>query len=190
MGAVAQLAFALLLCLGLVLTASAHESPVDHVERELRLWVEAGRLHLSYRIQQSERAVLLQLHRMDTSGDGVVAEAEREAFFAAQARRIAGLFVLEVDGQPLQLIPAGGAKLDARLGQTFTFTAPLAGLRPGRHAGRLEDGYSRLYPGPFRWLGGGEGRGPRVELLAKPDAARSPLHPAWLAVKFHVVVPE
>lgn len=184
------LTFVLLFCLGLALAAVAHESPVDHVERELRLWVEDGRLHLSYRIQQSERAVLLQLHRIDTSGDGVVSEAEREAFFTAQARRIAGLFALEVDGQALKLAPAGGVQLDARLGQTFTFSAPLASLRPGRHAGRLADGYSRMYPGPFRWRGGSEGKGARVELRAEPGTTGAALHPAWLALKFDVVVPD
>ena len=178
----------LLLCLAV--KSSGHESPVDHVERELRLWVDGGRLHLSYRVQQSERAVLLQLQRMDTNGDGVISDVERDAFFTAQAARLTGLFTLEVDGQVLRFAPASGGQRDARLGQTFIFTAPLAALRPGRHTGRLVDGYSRLYPGPFRWVNDGNQRGIRVEPVAQPEDHRMPLHPASLALKFEVVVPE
>jgi len=165
---------------------------VDHVERELRLWVEDGRLHLNYRVQHSERSVLMQLHQMDANADGVISDAECESFFAKQAEKIAALLTLELDSQPLKFSPAGIVQRDARLGQTFAFTTPLANLRPGRHPGSLVDNFSRAYPGPFRWLRAGEGsaKGIRVEPVVQSKEQPTPLHPVWLSLKFEVVVPE
>lgn len=172
--------------------ARAHESPVDHVERELRLWIEGGRLHLSYRVQHSERSVLMQFHKMDANADGIISDTECELFFTAQATRLVGLFMLELDGQSLKFAPAGAVQRDPRLGQTFIFTAPLPTLRPGRHVGRFADGDSRAYPGPFRWLGAGEGGGKdiRVEPLTQPENRQTSAHTASLVLNFQVSVPE
>jgi len=172
-------------------TAFAHESPVDHVERELRFWVEGGQLHLSYRVQQSERAILMQLHKMDTDGDGMISEEERGTFFAAQSQKIAGLLKLDLDNHPLTFSPAGVVRLDARLGQTFEFTAPLPALSAGRHPGHMLDGYSWLYPGPFRWIdpGAGNQNDIRVESVAQRAGDPTLVHPAWLDLKFEIVVP-
>ncbi|MGB8356019.1 MAG: hypothetical protein WCD79_19125 [Chthoniobacteraceae bacterium] len=169
----------------------AHESPIDHVERELRFWVEGGRLHLSYRVQQSERAILMQLHKMDTDGDGMISEAERGAYFTAQAQKIAGLLKLDLDGRPLAFSPAGTVQLDARLGETFEFTTPLPVLNAGRHPGHMLDGYSWLYPGPFRWIdpGAGNQKDIRVEPVVQPVGDPTLAHPAWLDLKFEIVVP-
>ncbi|MEN9574538.1 MAG: hypothetical protein RL514_2393 [Verrucomicrobiota bacterium] len=171
----------MLLCL-LAGFAPAHESPVDHVEREFRLWVTEGRLHLSYRLQLAERAALLQLHRMDTDADGRISGTERDVFFSTQAERLARGFTLELAGRALFFAPSAAVRCDARLGQTFSFVAPMPSLAPGRHAGWLADAHARAYPGPFRWVNAGAG-GPsevRVEPgLAVTDAKR----PTWLAVK-------
>ena len=171
--------------------AFAHESPIDHVERELRFWVEGGQLHLSYRVQQSERAILMQLHKMDTDGDGMISEDERGTFFATQAQKIAGLLKLDLDGHSLAFSPAGVVRLDARLGQTFEFTAPLPALNAGRHPGHMLDGYSWLYPGPFRWIdpGAGSQKDIRVEPVVQPAGDPTLVHPAWLDLKFEIVVP-
>ena len=172
---------AILLCLCVCL-ATAHESPVDHVEREFRLWVAEGRLHLSYRLQLAERAALLQLHRMDTDADGRISAAERDAFFTAQAERLARGFTVELAGRSLAFTPSAAVRCDARLGQTFTFQAPLPTLAPGRHPGRLADAHARAYPGPFRWVDAGAG-GPREVRVEPTSAATEGKRPAWLAVK-------
>jgi hypothetical protein len=172
--------------------ARAHESPVDHVEREVRLWVEGNRLHFSYRVQQSERSVLMQLHKMDGNADGNISDTERDAFFTAHAARLAGLFRLELDGRTLKLAPLGSVRLDPRLGQTFLFTAPLPNLPPGLHAGHLIDDNSRAYPGPFRWISAGEGVGKatRVEPLVPPEGRQTSTHTAWMTLNFQIAVPE
>lgn len=172
---------AVFLCLFASL-AIAHESPVDHVDREFRLWVAEGRLHLSYRLQLAERAALLQLHQMDTDADGHISHAERDVFFTTQAERLGRGFTLELAGRTLALIPSASVQCDARLGQTFTFQTTLPALAPGRHAGRLADAHARAYPGPFRWVDTGPAATgeARVEpVIAATDGQR----PAWLAVK-------
>ena len=172
----------------------AHESPVDHVERQFRIVVKDGALQVTYRIGLTERAALLQLQAMDTNADGHVDDAEADAFFAAQARYLASLFKLNLDGQPLTLQPAGAARRDLKFGQTYTFTAPLGKLAPGIHPGMLADGFSRMYPGAFRWIRPGEG-GPkdiRVEAVVIPQdsGASQREHPPWIELKFNLVVPE
>ncbi len=132
------------------LVGSAHESPVDHVDRTIQMWVEDGELHVSYRILLPERAVLVQLNRMDTDGDGVISPREREVYFQAFADRIAPLLRVELDGRPLALQPDGPVALDPQLGETFVFSTPLGHLAVGTHRGRLRDLYSQAYPGPYR----------------------------------------
>src|SRR4051812_37439332 len=85
----------------------AHESPVDHVERELRLRVEGGRLLLTYRVEQAERSLLMEFHQMDTDSDGVISAQESERFFAAQALKLAAGLELDLEGKPLSFVPAG-----------------------------------------------------------------------------------
>ncbi len=184
----------LLLLAALVPVAWAHESPVDHVDREFRLSVKDGMFNVSYRLGLTERAVLMQFHAMDTNGDGHIDDAEADAFFTAQAKLLAGLLRLQVDGQPLALTPTGTVKRDLRLGQTYTFTALLGKITSGSHLGSLVDGYSRMYPGAFHWRSPGEG-GPkdiRIEPVVVPqDAGLSQReHPPWIELKFNIVVPQ
>lgn len=172
--------------------ALAHESPVDHVEREFRLWGEAGRFYLAYRVQHSERSVLIQLRQKDTNADGIISDSERDSFFTAESAKLAALFKLVLNGRPLKLIPTGPVRCDARLGQTYSFVADLPVLAPGRHVGRLEDGYARSYPGPFRWLANGGERGKEIRIRPLPLAGgqNPPLHSASLALDFEALVPE
>ena len=172
--------------------APAHESPVDHVEREFRLWVEAGRLHMAYRVQHSERSVLMQLRKMDTDNDGIISSDERDSSFTVESAKLASLFNLILDGKPLKLVPSGPVRCDARLGQTYTFVADLPVMAPGRHTGRMEDGHARSYPGPFRWLADDEkrGRGTVIRPLTPAGERTSALHSASLVLDFEAVVPE
>lgn len=168
----------------------AHESPVDHVEREFTLRVENDVLHLGYRIQYSERSILLQFHAMDTDHDGIISEAERTKFFEAQAQMLAGLFKLEFKGRALLLQPSVAVKCDERLGQTFTFTAPLGALDSGKHAGLLTDGYARVYPGPYKWQPSeptGLGKAFVRPLPQTPGQEKA--HSNTLALKFEVNAP-
>jgi hypothetical protein len=166
--------------------AWAHESPVDHVTRTLRLWVGEGRLHLEYRLQISERAALVQLHRMDADQDGVISDVERDTYFGAEARRLAGKLQLAIDDRPVSLLPERRVRLDPQLGQTFTFAAPLAGRPPGRHPARLVDQESRFSPGPFR-IGT---KGSAVALQPPDPPAGDLKHPALIAVRFAIIIPE
>jgi len=190
--------WAVMLCAGglafVCVTAHAHESPIDHVERELDLSVKDDQLLLRYRLRYSERALLLQIHQMDGNADGELSASETAAFFTAHAAMLAALFTVQVEGRAVKFQPVGAMRPDARLGQTYEFSAPLGNLAAGRHPGSFLDGYSRIYPGAFRWRRPGEGspRATRVEPLIPPEAARSSpqQHPAWLELKFEIVVPQ
>ncbi len=173
---------AVLVALVMAGLATAHESPVDHVEREFRLWAANGKLHLSYRLQLAERAALLQLHRMDTDADGHISDSERTVFFSTQADRLAQGFTVELAGRSLHFTPSGTVRFDARLGQTYSFEASLPTLPPGRHVGRLADAHARTYPGPFRWVDAGAGRPREIRVEPVTEAADGK-RPAWLAVK-------
>jgi hypothetical protein len=168
-----------------------HESPIDHVERELRLCAEEGRVRLVYRLLPTERATLVELKSMDADGDGTISGGEREAFFAGKAQAIAKRIELTIDEQPLPLEPNGSVRCDPQLGQTYVFSVPVPKLASGRHPGKLVDGHSRDYPGGYVWKEPGHG-GPgaiRFEPVAPATDRRSPDHPPWLELQFNVLVP-
>lgn len=168
-----------------------HESPIDHVERELRLFAEDGKVWLAYRLLPTERAALVELESMDADGNGTISAAERDTFFDDKARAIARKLDLAIDDRPLPLAPAGAIRCDPQLGQTFLFAAPLPALSPGRHPGKLVDGHSRDYPGGFVWKDPGKGGSEsiRFEPFAPEIRPRSHDHPPWLELQFNVIVP-
>lgn len=166
-----------------------HESPIDHVERELRLFAEDGQVRLVYRLLPTERATLMELRAMDTDGDGIVSAAERDAFFARKAEALARLIELRIGERPLPLEPVGSVRLDPQLGQTFLFAAALPALPPGRHPGTLVDGHSRDYPGGYVWKepGQAESGGVRFEPATAGPGVGSRDHPPWLELQFEAV---
>jgi len=172
--------------------ALAHESPIDHVEREFQFWVKDNQLFLSYRLQTTDRATLMELKQMDGNGNGKITDAERDAFLTQKADVIAKSFALEVNQKPLTFAPVGTVVRDRKLGQTFLFSAPLPPLKPGSNPGKLVDGYSRKYPGGFRWKARPEVRPGelRVEPLTPPPQPGSTLHPPWIELNFEIVVPQ
>jgi hypothetical protein len=184
------------LCLLVALASAAssvrgHESPIDHVERELRLYAEDGKVCLVYRLLPTERATLTELKAMDADGNGSVSDQERDAFFASKGKAIAKKLDLKIAARSLPLETVGSVRCDAQLGQTFLFSAPLPALESGRHPGQLVDGHSRDYPGGFVWKEPGRG-GPReirFEPVTPDTDSRSHEHPPWLELQFHVVVP-
>jgi hypothetical protein len=175
----------------LAATASrAHESPIDHVERELWLFAEDGRVSLVYRLLPTERATLMELKHMDADDNGVISDQERESFFAAKAESIARKMQLKIGEQTLPLQPDGSVQLDPQLGQTFRFRAPLPALRSGRHPGELVDGHSRDYPGGFLWKASGQDGSAeiRFEPVTPDTDPHSREHPPWLELRFDAVV--
>ena len=183
-----KLSVLLVLVLAVVGPARAHESVLDHAERELTLWVAGGALHLRYRLQPSERAAVMDLVAMDRDRDGRIAPAEHAAFAAARHQELAALLALTFDGVAVPLAPAGAVTRDAALGQTYEFTAALPPTAATvKVAAVLRDGYSRRYPGPGVVRAGGPGE--RVELAPAVPPAAGRDHPELLVVSFAVLPP-
>lgn len=172
-------------------SARSHESPIDHVDRQLRLFAADGRACLAYRLILTERAALMELRLMDADGNGTISAEERDSFFAGKAAAIAKQIAVTIDGRALPLAPEGAVRCDPQLGQNFLFVAPLPQLASGRHPGKLVDGHSRDYPGNFVW----KSRGPagseavRFEPVVPETPSRPTEHPPWLELEFHAVVP-
>jgi hypothetical protein len=165
----------------------AHESPVDHVGRELRLWWADGRLHLTYRLLLTERAALLQLRAIDTDHNGAISDDERRQFFAAVATNLATQFQLTLDAKKFPLQPQGDVALDPTFGQTYEFVSEPISLPAGKHAAELRDYYSRAYPGPYRMLSTPSASAEAIEFAAPVADAES--HPGMVIVKFSLNVP-
>ena len=72
------------------LNSVAHESPIDHVDRLVKVWLADDGLHLSYRMRISERQALLQLRAVDTDRDGKISSTESGTFFKSHGEKIAG----------------------------------------------------------------------------------------------------
>lgn len=182
----------LLVALALLPTSGrGHESPIDHVERELRLFAEDGKVRLVYRLLPTERATLMELKSMDADGNGKISTEERDVFLTAKAKAIAKRIELTIDARPLPVEAVGSVRCDPQLGQTFVFAAPLPTLPSGRHPGRLIDGHSRDYPGGYVWKDPGQGgsQAIRFEPVEANTDHRSQDHPPWLELRFNVVVP-
>ena len=168
--------------------APLHESPIDHVDRVLRMSVEGDTLILSYRLRQTARAAFLQLRAMDKDGDGRVSDRERDTYFESRAALLAGRLDAELGGGPLRFRPRGKVKLGADLSQTFVFEAPLGRLAPGVHRGRLKDLHSRAYPGRYTVRQPRASRGGGATLRMLPDEAgeRPKRHPDVLTLRFEL----
>jgi hypothetical protein len=195
MSRVSRSCFTLIIALAIVLLAPvrplAHESPVDHVDRTIHIWIEGDSIFLRYQLQLSERAAMMQLKDMDADTNGAVSDSERDAFFAAFSSQLAPKLQLQIGERSLDMKPFGHVELLPQFRQVFVFSAPIGSLKAGSHAGKLSDEYSRNYPGVYRWGGAKERArsGPRVLVKEAPKAQESSGHPAVLVLKFDIVVP-
>ena len=180
---------AVLIAICFVAPSSAHDSPIDHVDRVVQIYAEAGRLHVIYRFRCEERQILLQLHQMDKNGDGKISDEERDAYFNSVAEQLTKQLLVEVDGQALPLASDGPVQLAPDLSQTYRLSAPLPNLSTGAHAGRFSDDFSRRQPGPWRWH-------PRqfndsvidVNAVQTPELEQMGPHPAMVVVRLAIVV--
>ena len=178
-----------LVWLVLLSVAQAHESPVDHVDRTLTLWVQEGRLFVACRLQLTLRMALLQFHAADADRDGTVSAPELANFLEASAVRLRGLLRAEIGGRPLAWDAAIHTSLEPGLAQRFVFSAPLGDVGTERWEGRLSDGFSVHYPGHYRFLNSGEIPAGAQRLVAEfaPETERLPGgHPARVVVKFSI----
>lgn len=167
----------------------AHESPIDHVDRIVTIFIEAGRLHVMYRFRCEERQVLLQLNQMDKNRDGAISDEERNAYFGATAEELTNQLHVEVDGQALTLKSDGPVQLAPDLSQTYALSAPINELSAGTHAGRFSDDYSRAHPGPYRWRPRQiNHNGIDVDAVAAPGLENIGPHPAMIVVNLNITV--
>jgi len=182
---------ALTILVSLPLRPLAHESPVDHVDRGIRIWIKGDSVFLRYQLQLSERAAMMQLIKIDENADGVASESERDSYFAAFAEALSKQLHLQIDGKMLNLKSDRKAHLLPQFRQVFTFSGTCGALPQGKHAGQLNDDYSRSYPGMYRWDGAKfeSGAGPRVTAIEAPKAIDAVGHAGSLQLKFEVNVP-
>lgn len=167
----------------------AHESPIDHVDRIVTIFIEAGRLHVIYRFRCEERQVLLQLNQMDTDRDGKISDEERNAYFGTVAKELTKQFQVEVDGHALTLKSDGQVELAPDLSQTYALSSPIGELSAGTHTGRFSDGYSRAHPGPYRWRPRQiNHNGIDVDAVAAPGLENIGPHPAMIVVNLKITV--
>ncbi|MFP6887029.1 MAG: hypothetical protein VB997_05680 [Opitutales bacterium] len=132
-----------ILLLFAIVSANAHESPIDHVDRRLYFSVKGNDLVLQYSLRQTQRAALLEMRAMDENRDGLISPMERKRYFEARSRRLAGLLHLVESEKTMSFKVAGKVVLRPDFSQEFLFSASLDG------AVDLEftDGFSRQYPG-------------------------------------------
>lgn len=133
------------------LTARAHESPIERVDRMLRLWTGNERLHLRYEEAYSERSALLELHAMDTNADGIIQDKERRTYFAAKANGMAAHFDVRVGNAIRKPVPAGNVVLRRGWRQVYNFSVPLKAAPAGTTTLRVAIRGMHVQPGEFQW---------------------------------------
>ena len=170
---------------------SAHESPIDHIDRVVKIYIEDGKVHLVYRIRLQERQVFFQLQQMDLDADGIISDAERNAYFKKIANQLTKDLRLEIDGKPMTLVSEHPVRLSPDLSQTYHLTAPLAALPVGNHTGRFVDDFSRTHPGDYLWTPRQINRnGIEVDAVDAPGIERLGAHPAMIFMNLRIVVRE
>lgn len=167
----------------------AHESPVDHFDRVVQIYIDEGKLHLIYKLHPQERQAMFQLQKMDANNDGQISDHERDAYFQAVYARLAQQLTIEIDGKRFQLSAADSVKLSPDLTQTFHMTAPIAALPAGTYKGRFIDDYSRTNPGEFVWRPRQLNKnGIEVDAIDAPVAEKNASHPTMIAIHLKIVV--
>ena len=144
----------------------AHESPVERVERMLRVWTEGDQLRLRYEERYSERSALLELHAMDANGDGTIQDTERSDFLADKALQMAAHFRVQVANTSIQCVPVGRVALHRGWRHVYDFSSPLTATPTGTSALRIAIRGLHVQPGEFQWT---IGRGKEGDALPRPE---------------------
>jgi nickel/cobalt transporter (NicO) family protein len=95
---------------------AAHPLGNFSVNRYSRLEVSSDKVRVFYVLDMAEIPTFQEMGRLDTDGDGAVSEAEKKAYAAVKAREIASRLDLQINGNPLTLIPKDW-KVTLQLGQ-------------------------------------------------------------------------
>ncbi|HYG77830.1 MAG TPA: hypothetical protein VEK08_22680 [Planctomycetota bacterium] len=169
----------------------AHESPIDHVDRDIRIWVAGESIYVSYQLQLSERAAMMQLHKMDVDASGTVSDTERRTYFADFAAQLVRQLQLKVGTQPVSLKPDSPVKLLPQFRQKFIFSGPVGRLPKGKTPGRIDDLYSRSYPGNYRFVPAraDQRQDTKVIVTEAPKPVDASGHAGTLQIKFEIDVP-
>ena len=128
----------------LVFAAIAHESPIDHVDRQLAFSVSGDTLELRYRFRKTQRAALMQLRTMDANRDGRISTAERESFFKQAGELLADQLKIKSKGSEQTFQMVGKVVLRPDFSQEFRFTVP---LNNNAAAVTFHDEFSGRHPG-------------------------------------------
>ena len=189
----------LLLCIALVSAATAalnvrplaHESPIDHVDRQIRLWVEGDRLFIRYQLQLSQRAAMMQLQKMDVDKDGTVSPQERDAQLNAYAVKLSRQLELYVADKAVEVSSAGPVKVLPHCRQVYVFSGQIGTLTSGTLRGKLVDNYSRHYPGSYRGENPKHDSGARaaVKVLLTDIPQLNSGHAGALVLNFDLIAP-
>ena len=85
-------------------TAAAHDGGFGHSRRTLYVAAAPAGWSVEYRITVDRDEALIEMTRMDTNGDGQVSAEERDCYFTARGRQVAGrLQAWDADGAPVTL---------------------------------------------------------------------------------------
>ncbi|MCJ8328679.1 MAG: hypothetical protein HRT89_00240 [Lentisphaeria bacterium] len=131
------------------LSSQAHESPIDHIDRLIKVWIEKDGLHISYQMHLSERQALLQLRAVDTDKNGQINGTEKATYFKSHGEKVASYLVLTLGKKRLPITLAEPVLLRANFSQRYHFVAPMD-FKAGQTDLLLTDNYSHLYPGSCR----------------------------------------
>jgi hypothetical protein len=100
----------------------AHDGGFGHSRRTIHVVTAEKELRLEYRVLQNRDEALVELVRMDADRDGKVSAEERDRYFNARGRQIAGSLVGRTgqgEAVPIKFIRF---ELSSTLGQTYHFT--------------------------------------------------------------------
>jgi hypothetical protein len=146
----------------------AHESPIDHIDWTISVGLVKRDLVIDYRMRMTPRAALLQLRAMDRNDDGLVNDEERSAYMGSIASQIRNRMILAVGEERLHVVERAPALMHPDLSNEFRFAARLVGIALGKHVVKLEDDYTRQYPG-----------GVRIRALQASDSNAEPVSVRW-----------
>ena len=128
----------------------AHESPIDHVNRVIRMNVKDEQLIIDYRLQMTPRTVLMQMRDMDADGSGHISDEEKRAYFETNARELSRALALTRDEQPIRIKSSGNCVLRPDLSNEYYFAANIGELAAGKHSFTFRDSFAKKYPGSIR----------------------------------------
>src|SRR4051794_9710260 len=116
-----------LFLLFLAVPAWGHDGGFGHSRRTIHVTAAGNELRLEYRILPNRDEALVELVRMDADGDGKVSDEEKERYFSARGKQLAGALVVRTTTGEIVPVQFVRCELSHSLGQTYHFLLPTAG---------------------------------------------------------------